>query len=79
MHTISERRNAFGGGWRVGAAPFRGRLRAAVVRGFEILLLWQRRADQRHALASLDDRILHDLVLSRSEVAWESRKPFWCA
>lgn len=79
MHTMSERRVAFGGGWRVDTAPFRGRVLAAGVRGFEILLLWQRRANQRHALASLDDRMLRDLGLSRSEAAWESRKPFWRA
>ena len=76
MHTISERLNAFGGGPRVDASHFRGRV-LAVVRGYEILLLWQRRASQRHALASLDDGMLRDLGLSRSEVARESRKPFW--
>lgn len=46
---------------------------------FDVLLLWQRRANERHALASLDDRMLRDLGLSRAEVAWESRKPFWRA
>ncbi len=77
MHTISERLGAFGGGRRVDASHFRGRVLAAVLRAFEILLLWQRRANQRHALAHLDDRMLRDLGLSRSEAAWESRKPFW--
>ncbi len=85
MHTISERQGALGalgamgGGPRIGTSYFRGRVLAAVGRGFETLLLWQCRANQRHALAHLDDRMLRDLGLSRSEVAWESRKPFWRA
>ena len=64
---------------RFGASYFRGQILAAAVRGFEILLLWQRRANQRRALASLDDRMLCDLGLSRSRAAMESRKPFWRA
>ncbi len=52
---------------------------AALLRGFEILLLWQRRANQRHALAGLDDRMLCDLGLSRSQATMEARKPFWRA
>ncbi len=80
MHTISKRfaeRGASEG--RIDAGYFRGRVLAAVVRGFETLLLWQCRANQRHALAHLDDRMLRDLGLSRSEVARELRKPFWRA
>ncbi len=50
-----------------------------MVRGIEILLLWQRRANDRHAMVHLDDKILRDLGLSRSEVIRESRKPFWRA
>ena len=80
MHTISERLTAFeAAGDRIGAGHFRGLLRAAALRAFATLLLWQRRASERHALASLDDRMLRDLGLSRSEVVWESRKPFWRA
>ncbi len=66
------------GGW-IGAGHFRGLIRVAALRALATLLLWQRRANQRHALANLDDRILRDLGLSRSEVIWESRKPFWRA
>ena len=66
-------------GGRIGAGHFRGLIRAAAARVFATLLLWQRRANQRHALAHLDDRMLRDLGLSRSEVRWESRKPFWRA
>ncbi len=63
----------------MGADHFCGLLRAAALRAFATLLLWQRRADQRRALAQLDDRMLLDLGLSRSEVAVELRKPFWRA
>jgi uncharacterized protein YjiS (DUF1127 family) len=80
MHTISERLRAFqAAGGRIGAGYFRGLVPAAAARAFEILLRWQRRANERHALAQLDDRMLRDLGLSRSEIAWESRKPFWRA
>jgi uncharacterized protein YjiS (DUF1127 family) len=69
---------------RIEAGRFRGRapesvVRAALLRGFEILLLWRDRANQRHALAQLDDRMLRDVGLSRADVWWESRKPFWRA
>ncbi len=80
MHTISQRLTAFEAAvGRTGAGYFRGLIGAAASRTFGTLLLWQRRAHERHALAHLDDRILRDLGLSRAEVAWESRKPFWRA
>jgi uncharacterized protein YjiS (DUF1127 family) len=80
MHTISERANPFGAsGGLLDAGYFRGQVAAILARGFGILLLWQRRANERHALAQLDDRLLRDLGLSRSEAARESRKPFWRA
>ena len=43
------------------------------------LLTWQERAQQRHALEQLSGRDLHDLGLSRADVAGEARKPFWRA
>ena len=64
---------------RIGAGHFRGRVRVAALWAFATLLLWQRRASERRALAQLDDRILRDLGLSRAEVAGELRKPFWRA
>ncbi len=80
MHTISRRLTAFEATvGRIGAEYFRDLVRAAASRTFGTLLLWQRRAHERHALAHLDDRILRDLGLNRAEVAWESRKPFWRA
>ena len=80
MHTISERAGLLdASGGRIDAGYFRGQVAAIWVRGFGTLLLWQRRANERHALAHLDDRLLCDLGLSRSEAARESRKPFWRA
>jgi uncharacterized protein YjiS (DUF1127 family) len=40
-------------------------------------LLWAERARQRRQLAELDDYMLRDIGLSRSDVANEIRKPFW--
>ena len=52
-----------------------GRLRAWV--GF----LWTgfERCRQRRALADLDDRLLHDIGITRSEAQREAAKPFWYA
>jgi uncharacterized protein YjiS (DUF1127 family) len=44
---------------------------------FSLLLTWQERASQRHALSTLDDRMLKDMGLSRADVFLEARKPFW--
>ena len=73
MDTISKHANPLATGF------FRGQVVAPVTRGIEILLSWQRRDNERHVLAQLDDKILRDLGLSRSEVARELRKPFWRA
>jgi len=65
-----------------GAVPLRRRVAAgtgkltAIGRAF---LLWQDRARERAHLASLDDRMLRDIGLSRVEVAREWSKPFWRA
>ncbi len=45
----------------------------------ETLLLWQERADERAHLASLDDRLLRDMGLSRAEAEREAAIPFWRA
>ena len=38
---------------------------------------WQRRAEDRAALATFDDRMLDDIGVTRAEAWRESRKPFW--
>lgn len=40
---------------------------------------WQERADQRHQLANLDDRMLADIGVDRVTIAAETGKPFWRA
>jgi uncharacterized protein YjiS (DUF1127 family) len=43
----------------------------------ELLLGWWELARQRRDLAALDERALHDVGLSRSDIAGEISKPFW--
>ena len=40
---------------------------------------WRDRVRQRKMLAGLDDRLLSDIGLSRSDVEREVQKPFWRA
>lgn len=47
---------------------------AAVV---DLVFEWQERAEQRRALAQLDDYMLRDIGLTRADVAAEHAKPFW--
>lgn len=41
------------------------------------LMTWQARADERQQLASLDNRMLADIGMTRAEARYESSKPFW--
>jgi uncharacterized protein YjiS (DUF1127 family) len=41
--------------------------------------LWRQRYEARRELAQWTDRDLHDVGLSRSDVAFEAEKPFWRA
>ena len=43
----------------------------------DLVLLWQERARQRRHLASLDDRLLRDIGISRLDAINEIDKPFW--
>jgi uncharacterized protein YjiS (DUF1127 family) len=48
------------------------------LRGLSSLLkLWCERSRERHQLALLTDRDLHDLGLTRIDAQQEARKPFW--
>ncbi len=44
---------------------------------WETLLTWQERASQRRLLASLEDRMLKDVGISRADAEREASKPFW--
>ena len=45
----------------------------------ETVHIWRRRQIDRRQLAELNDRDLHDVGLSWSDVAYEAEKPFWRA
>jgi uncharacterized protein YjiS (DUF1127 family) len=65
---------------RLGAVPHhRGRRVAGVVarQFFTTLRQWRRRAHDRAELASLDDRMLRDIGLTRADAEFLSNKPFW--
>ena len=38
---------------------------------------WIERVHQRRALASLDDRLLRDIGITRVDAVREAKKPFW--
>ena len=42
-----------------------------------IIGVWIERSRQRHALACLDDRMLQDVGINRSDAAREAARPFW--
>lgn len=55
----------------------RAGLRGPGPRLLGLLALWIERATQRRALAELDDHLLEDVGISRSEARQEAAKPFW--
>ncbi len=44
---------------------------------WETLFTWRKRASQRRQLASLEDRLLKDMGISRADAEREASKPFW--
>jgi len=46
-------------------------------RAVALLRTWRERARQRRHLASLNERMLRDIGLTRGDVMAESAKPFW--
>lgn len=51
----------------------------AVLRAGCTLQVWQARAQQRHDLASLNNRMLADIGIDRVAANVEAAKPFWRA
>lgn len=45
----------------------------------ETVHVWRHRYRTRHELAGWSERDLHDIGLSRSDIAGETDKPFWRA
>jgi uncharacterized protein YjiS (DUF1127 family) len=48
-----------------------------LVRLFDALMLWQERTRSRQALQRLDQRMLHDIGIDRSQAEQEGSQPFW--
>jgi uncharacterized protein YjiS (DUF1127 family) len=65
---------ALGGGWKL-----RRKAAGPIDRALAMLGQWRRRARARRELAGLDEYLLHDMGLSRSQAQFESGKPFWQA
>jgi uncharacterized protein YjiS (DUF1127 family) len=60
------------GAWRPARAPLH-----PLAAAWRIIARWIERARQRNALARLDDAMLRDIGITRSEAAREWEKPFW--
>lgn len=43
----------------------------------DMLLLWQHRADYRHAISEMDQHMIDDLGLNAQQIQKEAAKPFW--
>ena len=50
---------------------------AILRRAFETLTKWQERANGRRELLGLNERMLHDIGISRADAEREADKPFW--
>lgn len=48
-------------------------------RAVDLLVVWEKRLKQRHALATLDARLLDDMGMSPEDAAREAAKHFWRA
>ena len=80
MHTISHRaaEGAFARALHSRFVDVRAGRRAGVHGALKVIV-WQERARERNRLASMDDFMLRDIGLSRSQVARETSKSFWQA
>lgn len=50
-----------------------------LARALDTVLLWHERARQRRQLLQLEDVMLRDIGVGRSDVMGEASKPFWRA
>jgi len=64
---------ALRGSWQ----PRREAAAGLIDRVVATLRQWRQRARARRELAGLDDYLLHDIGVSRSQAQYESGKPFW--
>lgn len=54
-------------------------LNLSPVRVIDTMMTWIERSQQRRALARLDERLLADIGVNRSQAEHESNKPGWHA
>ena len=54
-----------------------GKIRCFVIKCLHMLVIWQERNEQRHALSELSERMLKDIGVSAGDAYNEMRKPFW--
>jgi uncharacterized protein YjiS (DUF1127 family) len=75
-HTINTK---LVGAGTAAAKPLRafGKARRVVVICLNKLITWQERAEQRHALSELNERMLKDIGVNAADAYKETRKPFW--
>jgi len=75
-HTIETN---IGGAGSAPVKPHRafGKVRRVVVKCLQTVMIWQERAEQRHALAELNAHMLKDIGVSHADAYKEIRKPFW--
>lgn len=71
--TCSEVERLTGVGRKSTDKPIASGLAAA----WDKVLLWQYRAQERHHLARLDERMMKDMGISAADVEHEVSKPFW--
>lgn len=64
---------------RDGRKPRREAAAGPIDRVLGTLRQWHQRARTRRELAGLDDYLLRDIGVSRSQAQFESGKPFWQA
>lgn len=75
-HTINTKLITAGS---AAAKPVRAlaKVRRIIVKCLQIIVVWQDRAEQRHALSELNERMLKDIGVSNVDAYKEARKPFW--
>ncbi len=44
---------------------------------FDVVVEWQRRANERNDMRHLSDRMLDDMGITRADANIEANKPFW--
>lgn len=77
MMSTSMNRSRLGTPGRASTEPLATRVVAALSLVVERLMDWQERSAQRHRLMGLDDRMLRDIGITRTDVMREYHKAPW--